>query len=278
MIILDGKELSLKRKELLVEKINKLPISPKLVIIRIGDDPASEVYVGKKESFGKSIGVGVSIVKLPADVTLEKIQEEIRTLNEDRMTHGIIVQLPVPENIDKETVINTISSEKDVDGLTAGNMWRLMDDVEGIVPATAKGIETLLDENNIDLLGANVVVIGDSLLVGKSVAMRFLNRDATVTVCHSKTRNLSEITKQADILVVAAGKPNLISNLHVRKGQVVIDVGISKKEDGTVVGDVDFDSVKDIVAAITPVPGGVGPMTVLSLFENLIEVVEKHKM
>jgi len=278
MIILDGKELSLKRKEVLKEKITKLPIKPKLAIIRIGEDSASDVYVSKKESFGKEIGVEVGVLHLPADTTTEKAQQEIQALNDERMTHGIIVQLPVPPSIDKEVVINTISPEKDVDGLTAVNMWKLMDDASGIVPATAKGIETLLKEYSIDLSGAHVVIVGDSLLVGKSVAVQLLNRDATVTVCHDKTKNLSEFTKQADILITAVGKPNLISNLHVKPGQIVVDIGIVRTEDGNVVGDVDFESVKDIVGAITPVPGGVGPMTVLSLFENLIEVVEKKKI
>lgn len=271
MIILDGKELSLKRKEVLKEKITKLPIKPKLAIVRIGDDSASDVYVSKKESFGKEIGVEVGVLHLPADTTTEKAQQEIQALNDERMTHGIIVQLPVPSNIDKEAVINTISPKKDVDGLTAVNMWKLMDDASGIVPATAKGIETLLNENNIDISGSHVVIVGDSLLVGKSVAINFLNKDATVTVCHDKTKNLSEFTKQADILITAVGKPNLISNLHVRPGQIVVDIGIIRTKEGKVVGDVDFDSVKDIVGAITPVPGGVGPMTVLSLFENLVE-------
>lgn len=278
MIILDGKELSLKRKEVLKEKITKLPVRPKLAIVRIGEDSASDVYVNKKVSFGKEIGVDVGVLHLPTDTTTEKVQQEIQALNDERMTHGIIVQLPVPSNIDKEAVINTISPEKDVDGLTAVNMWKLMDDASGIVPATAKGIETLLGEYSIDLPGTHVVIVGDSLLVGKSVAVQLLNKDATVTVCHDKTKNLSEFTKQADILITAVGKPNLISNLHVKPGQIVVDIGIVRTEDGKVVGDVDFNSVKDIVGAITPVPGGVGPMTVLSLFENLVDVVEKKRI
>jgi methylenetetrahydrofolate dehydrogenase (NADP+) / methenyltetrahydrofolate cyclohydrolase len=278
MIILDGKELSLKRKNVLKEKIAKLPIQPRLAIVRIGEDSASDVYVSKKESFGKEIGVDVWVLHLPSDTTTEKAQQEIMSLNEDRIIGGIIVQLPIPKNIDKEAIINTISPEKDVDGLTAVNMWKLMDDASGIVPATAKGVETLLGEYGIDLSGSHVVIVGDSLLVGKSVAVQLLNRDATVTVCHDKTKNLSEFTKQGDILITAVGKPNLISNLHVKPGQIIVDIGIIRTEDGKVVGDVDFNSVKDIVGAITPVPGGVGPMTVLSLFENLIDAVGKKRI
>ncbi|MDA8611441.1 bifunctional methylenetetrahydrofolate dehydrogenase/methenyltetrahydrofolate cyclohydrolase [Candidatus Pacebacteria bacterium] len=267
MINLDGNELSSKKKEALKEKIEKLPIKPQLAIVRIGEDSASDIYVEKKVSFGREAGVEVGVLHLPSDTTTEKVQEEITALNDDRTIQGIIVQLPVPESIDRETVIN-------VDGLTAINMWRLMDDASGIVPATAKGIESLLDEHSIDLSGSHVVIVGDSLLVGKSVGIQFLNKDATVTICHDKTKNLSEFTKQADILIVAVGKPNLISNLHTKQGQIIVDVGINRKEDGSVVGDVDFDSVKDIVGAITPVPGGVGPMTVVSLFENLVDGVK----
>lgn len=273
MVLLDGQAIADTKKEALTHAVSALSVTPHLAIVQIGDDQASSVYVGRKEAFGKSIGAQVTVHKLGVDTTTAAAVELVASLSANHGVHGIIVQLPIPAHINKEAVINAIAPEKDVDGLTARNLWNLMDDKRGIVPATALGVATLLNAYSIDLEGAHVVIVGDSLLVGKSCAVHFLNQNATVTVCHDKTKNLSSFTKQADILVVAVGKPGLISHLHVSPGQAVIDVGITRLADGKVVGDVDFEAVKSIVGAVTPVPGGVGPLTVVSLFENLLSVV-----
>jgi methylenetetrahydrofolate dehydrogenase (NADP+) / methenyltetrahydrofolate cyclohydrolase len=271
MIILDGKKLSLERKEILKEKVRKLSEKPRLAIIQIGEHAATNIYVQKKKDFGKEIGVEVESFKFPEEFSTDEIKKEIQKLNENEKVHGIIIQLPVPEHIDKESLINSLSQNKDVDGLSAINLWKLLDEKEGIVSATARGIETLLREHNIDFYGSHIVIIGDSFLVGRPIAINLLNKGATITLCNSKTKDLASITKQADIIIVAVGKADLINSSHVKEGQTIIDVGINRKENGKLVGDVDFESVKNIVSSITPVPGGVGPMTVVSLFENLIE-------
>jgi len=273
MITLDGKQLAETHARFLQDEIQHAAVVPHLVIFAIGNDPASEVYIERKKSFGNTIGARVTVVTLDESVNTTHVITEMQKHNINPDVHGIIVQLPVPAHIDKEAVINTISPDKDVDGLTAINMWRLMDDARGIVPATARGIEALLHAHHIPVQGAHVVIVGDSLLVGKSTAVHFLNQDATVTICHDQTKRLATLTKQADILMVAVGKPGLITREHVVEGQVVIDIGITRLNDGTVVGDVLFEQVKDVVHAITPVPGGVGPMTVVSLFENLINTI-----
>ncbi len=274
MIILDGKKLAETKVEYLKARVQSASFLPSLLIVRVGEDSASDIYVAKKVEFGELIGAKVEVKHLNEKVTVEEIISEIEKANQDKSITGIIVQLPLPENIDKEKVINAIDPKKDVDGLTAKNLWRLMNDGSGIIPATARAVDLILTENNIDVSGKHIVIVGDSILVGKPMAIHFLNRDATVTICHDKTRNLPEFTKQAHILISAVGKPNLINNFHVSDGQVVIDVGISRLDNGKVVGDVDFDSVKGIVSAITPVPGGVGPLTVFSLFENLLIALE----
>lgn len=274
MIILDGKKLAETKVEYLKERVQSASFLPSLLIVRVGEDSASDIYVAKKVEFGELIGAKVEVKHLNEKVTVEEIISEIEKANQDKSITGIIVQLPLPENIDKEKVINAIDPKKDVDGLTAKNLWRLMNDGSGIIPATARAVDLILTENNIDVSGKHIVIVGDSILVGKPMAIHFLNRDATVTICHDKTRNLPEFTKQAHILISAVGKPNLINNFHVSDGQVVIDVGISRLDNGKVVGDVDFDSVKGIVSAITPVPGGIGPLTVFSLFENLLIALE----
>lgn len=275
MIVLDGKKIADAKQQTLIELVKNQAVIPHLTIVQIGSDPASTVYVDRKEAFGKAIGAQVTVVRFEENSVEADIVTKIHELNDDKTVHGIIVQLPIPQHLSRESIINAISPEKDVDGLTAINMWRLMDNKQGIVPATARAIETLLTENNIEIEGKHIVIVGDSLLVGKSSAVHFLNRDATVTVCHDKTKNLMEYTKMADILVVAVGKESLISSFHVREGQVIIDVGITRKTDGTVVGDVALDEIKGIVGAATPVPGGVGPVTVASLFENLLFVTTK---
>jgi methylenetetrahydrofolate dehydrogenase (NADP+)/methenyltetrahydrofolate cyclohydrolase len=275
MILLDGKKIADTKSEELKNSIESLDIRPKLLIVRVGEDSASDVYVSKKVEFGEKVGAGVEVVHLGSDVSEEEIISEIEKGNKDKITKGIIVQLPLPENLNKEKIINAISPSKDVDGLTATNLWNLMNDGSGIIPATALAVDMLLKEYDLDVVGKHVVIVGDSILVGKPMAIHFLNRDATVTICHDKTRDLANFTKQADILIVAVGKQNLINSFHVSENQVIVDVGINRLEDGRVVGDVDFDSVKDTVAAITPVPGGIGPLNVFSLFKNLLSISSK---
>ncbi len=275
MILLEGKKIADKKSEELKAEFEKLDKTQKLLIVRVGDDSASDVYVGKKVEFGQKIGVDVQVVHLDKSVSEEEVVSEIIRGNEDKNTNGIIVQLPLPENFNKEIIINAISPDKDVDGLTAENLWKLMSDGSGIIPATAGAVNLLLNEYGIEVEGKHVVIVGDSILVGKPMALHFLNRDATVTICHDKTRNLTEFTKQADILVVAVGKQDLINHFHIGKDQVIIDIGITRLDNGKVSGDVDFDSVKDLVSAITPVPGGIGPLNVFYLFENLLLISKK---
>lgn len=271
-MIISGKEIQQKRLNALKRKINKLEHKPVLVIIQIGDNKESQVYINQKIKFGKSIGVPVEFYQLESTVTLDFIQKLISDFNHDDDIQGIIVQLPLPKNLQKFQfeIIDSISPEKDVDGLTSTNLKRLMSGEKGMVPATAKGILTIFQESKIEIAGKRVVIVGRSVLVGRSLSQLLLNHDATVTVCHSKTRDLASVTKQADILIVAVGSPKLITVKHVCSGQVVIDVGITSTGE-LLEGDVDFGPVSKKVAYITPVPGGVGPMTVLSLFENLVE-------
>lgn len=275
MILLEGKKIAEDKSEALRVEFSKLDYKSKLLIVRVGEDKASDVYVSKKVEFGEKVGVNVEVAHLEETATEEDVISKIKIGNEDKLVKGIIVQLPMPAHLDKEKIINSIDSEKDVDGLTAKNLWRLMNDGSGIIPATAGAVDILLKEYSIDVSGKHIVIVGDSILVGKPMAIHFLNRDATVTICHDKTEDLGKFTKQADILIVAVGKVNLINGFHVVQDQVVIDVGINRLSDGKVSGDVDFDSVKETVSAITPVPGGVGPLNVFYLFENLLSIAKK---
>ena len=275
MILLDGKKIADEKSESLKNDFQSLDYKSKLLIVRIGEDQASDVYVSKKVEFGDRVGVDVEVIHMNESVSEEEVVAEIQKGNDNKIVKGIIVQLPIPTKFDKEKIINSISPEKDVDGLTAKNLWKLMNDGSGIIPATAGAVDLLLKEYGMDVVGKHIVIVGDSILVGKPMAIHFLNRDATVTICHDKTRDLSNFTKQADILIVAVGKQNLINHFHIGNDQVIIDVGISRLEDGKVSGDVDFDAVKDLVSAITPVPGGVGPLNVFYLFKNLLSISKK---
>lgn len=271
-MIISGKEIQQKRAEKLIKTISEMEHKPCLVIIQIGDNKESQVYINQKIKFGKSIGAEVEYYQLEETVTLEFIQKLISDFNHDDDIRGIIVQLPLPKNLEQHRfeIIDSISPEKDVDGLTSYNIKKLMSGEKGKVPATALGVLNLLKESDIDVAGKNIVIVGRSLLVGRSLSQLLLNNDATVTVCHSKTQNLEKITSEADILITATGNPSLITKNHVKSGQVVIDVGITSTGE-LLEGDVVFDEVSQVVEHITPVPGGVGPMTVLSLFENLVE-------
>lgn len=291
--ILDGKALNEKIAEELSAQVAKLDPKPKLAIIQIGDVAESNAYIGRKVKFGEKIGAVVDHLKFPEDVSQEKLQTTIYELNTDSGVTGIIVQLPIPKHLDKDAVIDSIDPKKDVDGQTAVNLKHLWEGKkDGFVPATTKGVITILDHYKIPIDRQNVVVIGRSSLVGKPTALAFLQRDATVTICHKATKNLPAYTKAADIIAVAAGKPNLIGKEHVTKNQTVIDIGINAVENGDedsplgvsgevsprkLVGDVNFSEVEPIVKAITPVPGGVGPMTVASLFQNLLEAYKRQQ-
>ena len=284
-LILDGKAVRDRRKASLAEKVRGYTCAPKLAIIQIGDNSESDVYIGQKISFGQDIGCEIVYVRFEKERKEADVIAKIRELNADASVSGIIVQIPIAPGFSESNIIEAIDPRKDVDGMHSVNVKALAHNLPGIIPATTRGILTLLDEYKIEIAGKKAVVVGRSALVGRPTALALLNRDATVTVCHSKTGNLSQEAKSAVILIVAAGKPGLISSEHVSPGQIVVDVGINVTTTGEKLeeevpkrklsGDVDFEKVSRIVAAISPVPGGVGPMTVLSLFENLLDAHEK---
>lgn len=269
-MILDGKKIKNQILDELKEEINNLEVKPKLVVIQVGNNEASNVYIKQKNNMCNYIGYDFEHIKLDNDTNEENLLELINKLNNDISIHGILVQLPLPNHIDSNKVINAISPDKDVDGLTDINIGMLSHDKDTLYSCTPYGVMELLDRYNIELSGKNVVIIGRSNLVGKPMSMMLLNKDATVTICHSKTKNLIEFTKKADILVAAVGKPNFITKDMVSEDAIVIDVGISRTELG-LCGDVDFESIKDKVKYITPVPGGVGPMTVAMLGKNILK-------
>ena len=268
--ILDGRKVRTALLPKLMEKISGLSSVPTLAIIQVGDRADSTSYIRAKKLFAKKIEVNVKYIQLPENISQEKVIDVVRECNADSNIQGIIVQLPLPAHIERDIVINTIDPKKDVDALTA-----ITTKVRpSLIPATARGVRELMDFYKISLRNKKVIVIGRSELVGKPIAVMCRNEGAIVTVCHSKTLDLVAETKKADIIICAVGKPGLIHAKHVKEGQIIIDVGINRKEDGTLTGDVDFDSVKNIVEAITLVPGGVGQMTVLALFENLADLCE----
>lgn len=268
--ILDGKKLSNLLALKLARKIKKLTIKPKLVIIQIGDLAESNTYIKNKKAFAEKIGAVSEHKRYPNNVKESRAISDIRKYNRDSSIHGIMVQLPAPKNFDIERVLESIDPRKDVDGLTSINTKHLFDNSEAFIPATAKGVIALLQDYKINLIGARVVIVGQSSLVGRPTMLALLNRGVTVTMCHKDTKNLEEETMRADILITAVGQPKLITRKHVSRNQVVVDIGIIVTKNKKIMGDVDFEHVKNIVRAITPVPGGVGPMTVASLFQNLL--------
>ena len=265
--ILDGKACSEQVLDLIYNNIN-LDNPPTLIIYRIGDDPASAVYVRNKVRAAARVGIIANVREYPADAMLRAVVHDLEADAKDPDVDGIMIQLPLPDGWLEDELFKWIPPEKDVDGLTYENMGLLHKDFAWHQPCTAKGIIYLLHENGIHLTGKHVVVVGRSEIVGKPVALMALNNNATVTICHSRTKNLAEMTKQADILIVAVGKRNLITADMVKPGAVVIDVGINRDENGKLCGDVDFENVKEVASAITPVPGGIGPMTVAMLMWN----------
>ncbi len=275
-VILDGKALSEKIRKGLIQEVAGLKrkgIVPHLSIVLAGNNPASEVYVKSKLSKAVEIGIKAELVRLPADVKGKELLEKIKELNQDKRITGFIVQLPLPGKIDHK-ILESVSPEKDVDGFHPLNAGLLAAGRARFIPATPKGIMRLLEEYKIKLEGKRAVVVGRSDIVGKPVAMLLLQKDCTVTICHSKTRDLAEITRQADILVAAVGKAGLITGDMVKEGAAVVDVGTSSVK-GKLVGDVDFEGVKGKAGWITPVPGGVGPMTVAMLLENTVQAAKQ---
>ena len=272
--IIDGKKISGEIKDELKEKIDKLSVKPRLVVISVGDNPASKVYVGQKEKCANYIGIDYEHKHFDA-ISDDELVKVIEKLNKDKKTNGIIVQLPLPEGMDETRIVNTIETEKDVDGLTYLNAGLLLNNKTTMVSCTPKGIMELLKREKVDLVGANAVVIGRSILVGKPMMNLLINANATVTLCHSKTKDLAKITRKADVLVVAIGKKHFVTRDMVKRGAVVIDVGINRV-DGKLYGDVNYDEVYSKVKKITPVPGGVGPMTVVMLMKNVIEAYENQ--
>ena len=269
--ILDGKKLGQLLALKLAKKVKGLKIKPKLVIIQIDDLAESNTYIKNKKVFAEKIGAIVLHKKYPNGVKELRVISNIRRFNRDPSIHGIMVQLPAPKNFDIERVLESIDPGKDVDGLTSINTKHLFDNNEAFIPATAKGVIGLLEEYKIKLTGTRVVIVGESILVGRPTMLALLNKDATVTMCHKNTRELEKETRRADILITAVGCPKLITRKHVSRNQVVVDIGIIVTKNKKIMGDVDFEHVKNIVRAITPVPGGVGPMTVASLFQNLLK-------
>lgn len=275
-VILDGKKL---REKLLTElklKVDSFDKKPTLVVILVGEDPASKIYVNNKKKTAEKLGINSQIINYPYDVTEKELLEKIEELNNDSNITAILVQLPLPKHISKENIINAISPKKDVDGFTPYNFGKLFSGEEPIVyPCTPKGILLLLKEYNIDIEGKHVVIVGRSNIVGHPLAQMLLNKNATVTVCHSYTKNLADITKTADVVISAVGK-NIIEGEMLKSGCVVVDVGIFKDASGKTRGDVDFESASKIASYISPVPGGVGPMTITSLMLNTVELFEKN--
>ncbi|MBU0981163.1 bifunctional 5,10-methylene-tetrahydrofolate dehydrogenase/5,10-methylene-tetrahydrofolate cyclohydrolase [Patescibacteria group bacterium] len=279
--ILDGLKVSESVLEQVKKDVVELEVEgimPKLVVVVVGEDPGSQVYVGHKEKACKNVGILFEKRAFDASISQEDLIKVVEELNEDKSVHGFIVQLPLPKHISVPLINKAIDPRKDVDGFTAYNLGKMFisQEFEDMAPCTPKGIIKILDYYNVDVSGMDAVVVGRSNIVGKPIASMLLNRGATVAVCHSKTKNLTVYTKWADLLVVAAGVPNLINEDMVKEGSVIIDVGMNRLENGKLCGDVNFDTVKDKVAAITPVPGGVGPMTVACLMESVAVAARKQ--
>lgn len=274
MKILDGKKISASVKERVKKEslaLKDLGIEPTLAVILVGDDKASQTYVASKEKACGLCEIRSIMHRLPENTSQSELLALINVLNLDDSVDGILVQLPLPKHIDTDAVLESIRPEKDVDGFHAINVGKLSSGLDGFVPCTPLGIMTMLKEYDIDVLGLNAVVVGRSNIVGKPMANLLLNNSATITIAHSKTKNLKEICLNADILVAAIGKPKFITADMVKDGAIVIDVGINRLDNGSLVGDVDFDSVSSKTSYITPVPGGVGPMTIAMLLSNTIK-------
>ena len=276
--IIDGKALAQKVRDGIKKQNQAMQyeagIIPGLAVILVGDDPASKVYVRNKEKACKEVGFYSRIIRKEASCTQEELITLVEELNHDDAIHGILVQSPIPSHLDEMAVVRAIDPAKDVDGFHVENVGKLMVGIPGFVPCTPKGVIRMLREEGIAMAGKHAVVVGRSNIVGKPMAMLLLAENATVTVCHSRTENLAEITRTADILVAAVGKAGLITADMVKPGAAVIDVGMNRNAEGKLCGDVDFAGVSEVAGAITPVPGGVGPMTIAMLLENTLEAAQ----
>ncbi len=280
MEILDGKKVSAKVREdlkLEVDNLKKEGIKPKLAVIMVGNDLASKVYVRNKNKACEEIGIEYEEFLLGEETTMEELLNVIDNLNKNQNIDGILLQSPIPKHLDINKAFRAILPEKDVDGFHPINAGKLSIGEKCFVPCTPHGVVKIIEEYNIETEGKNVVIVGRSNIVGKPLIQCMLQKNATVTVCHSKTRNLEEFTRKADILIVAIGKQKFITENMVKEGVVVIDIGINRNEEGKLVGDVDFDNVSKKASYITPVPGGVGPMTVAMLMENVVEAAKQNK-
>ena len=276
--LIDGKAAAKEIREEIKKEVDELKaqgVVPGLAVILVGDDPASHTYVRNKEKGCKEVGIHSEIYKYPAAISEAELLDKIRELNEDKRIHGILVQLPLPGHISESKVIDTISPEKDVDGFHPVNVGKMVIGKEGFLPCTPYGIMKLLEREQIDLQGKRAVVIGRSNIVGKPAGLLLLQRNATVTYCHSKTEDLSYHTKQADIIIAAVGKAKFLKAEDVKEGAVIIDVGMNLDENGKLCGDVDFESVREKASFITPVPGGVGPMTITMLLYNTVQSAKR---
>ncbi len=269
-MILDGKKIAQELKDDLKAKVEEEKLERCLAVIQVGEDPASSVYVKNKKLACQFIGIRSKSYELKADITELELLELIKELNQDATVNGILVQLPLPNHICEDLVIKTIAAEKDVDGFHPYNVGKMCIGENGFLPCTPAGVIEILKRSNIEIAGKECVIVGRSNIVGKPMSLLMLRENATVTVAHSRTKDLKEVTKRADILIVAIGKPKFITKDYVKDGAIVIDVGIHRTSDNRLCGDVDYDEVSQITSAITPVPGGVGPMTIAMLMKNCV--------
>ena len=272
--LLDGKLMSDELRARIAERVAALKakgFTPGLAVILVGEDPASQIYVRNKEKGCEQVGMHSVAIRLPAETTQEELENHIRALNADAAIHGILVQLPLPKHLDEAAALAVIVPEKDVDGFHVQNAGKLLNGLNGVVACTPKGAMEMIRRTGVDLSGKEAVVVGRSNIVGKPMAMLLLQANCTVTMCHSRTADLAAHTRRADVLVAAVGKAKFITADMVKPGAIVIDVGINRNAEGKVVGDVDFDAVKEVASWITPVPGGVGRMTITRLLENSVE-------
>ncbi len=280
-MIIDGKSISAKRKDELKIKIEKMKQAgkriPQLTVILVGNNQASQTYVRNKERGCAYVGMLSDIILKDENISEDELINEIKRLNNDANVDGILVQLPLPAHINENKILDLIDPSKDVDGFHPTNVAKLMLGQNGLVPCTPKGMMVLLDEINYDLTGKEVVVVGRSNIVGKPVSLLCLQKNATVTIAHSRTKNLKEVCQRADVLIAAIGKAKFFTKDYIKKGAIVLDVGINRDENNKLCGDVDYDDVKDIVSYITPVPGGVGPMTIAMLLENTLQAYEQRE-
>lgn len=276
-MILDGLRTAEVIRKKIAEEVARQDEEITLAILHIGNDQSSMIYLESKEKACAEVGINTKILKLPENISQREILNIISYLNKDKTVNAIMVQTPLPKHIDTETILNSVDPMKDVDGLSIYNQGKLIKDLPCVVPATAQGVITLLKNNNIDISGKNVVIVGRSIVVGKPLAMLFLKENATVTIAHSHTTNLKDITKRADILAVAIGKPRFITADMVKKDAVVVDIGTNRVM-GKICGDVDFENVQTVASYISPVPKGVGPMTTAMLLSNVIKCYKNQKM